>query len=36
VAERVDEVEVNWPSGRKQILKNVPARQLIKIEEEAS
>ncbi|HXK61449.1 MAG TPA: CRTAC1 family protein [Acidobacteriota bacterium] len=35
-AERVDEVEVNWPSGRKQILKNVPARQLIKIEEEAT
>ncbi len=31
-----DEVEVVWPSGRKQTLRNVPARQLIKVAEQAS
>ncbi len=35
-ATRVDEVDIVWPSGRKQILRNVPVKRVIKVEEQAS
>jgi hypothetical protein len=33
---RADEVDIVWPSGRKQTLRNLPAKRLIKVEETAS
>jgi len=33
---RADEVEIVWPSGHKQILRNIPAKQVVKVEERAS
>jgi enediyne biosynthesis protein E4 len=32
-AGRVDEAEIIWPSGRKQVLKNLPVNRLLRIEE---
>jgi enediyne biosynthesis protein E4 len=32
-AGRVDETEIIWPSGRKQVLKNLPVGQILQIEE---
>ena len=34
-AERVDAIEVRWPSGRRQTLKNVPTRRVVRIKETA-
>ena len=32
-AKTVDEIDVFWPSGIKQVLQNVPADQILKIKE---
>ncbi|RPI26637.1 MAG: CRTAC1 family protein [Acidobacteria bacterium] len=35
-SDRVDEVEILWPSGRKQVLRNLPAKQVVRVEEKAA
>jgi len=32
-ADRIDEIEIDWPSGRKQILRDVNANQILTVEE---
>ncbi len=34
--ERIDELEVSWPNGKKQLFKGIPADQMIEIDENES
>ena len=34
--ERIDELEVSWPNGKKQLFKGIPADQMIEIDEDES
>jgi hypothetical protein len=32
-AEKADEIKISWPSGKEQVLKDIDAGQIIKVEE---
>jgi hypothetical protein len=35
-SKRIREIEISWPSGIRQVLRDVPADQVLKVEERAN